>query len=706
MSLKQSIVIVNEFSVKGKNGKGSRGSTPGNYVNSYMGRSDATESLYSDSNLNVSNFITNYMGRDSAVENFMKEVEDGEDYYPERKFKRKKEAKDKKDGVAFSEDSVSLTTKEMLDKSRQIQQAFDQGKTVLKTVLSFDEKYLKDNKIVDEDFKFKRRGDYKGNIDQLKLRHAIRNGISKMGFDDVSYAGVIQIDTAHVHCHLAMVDMGKGRLVKNGEQRGKIHESDKKKLRRGIDSYLDEHQKVKMLSKDVGLSRQNTKTNVKKFFYRQMSKNNSFQFLLTVLPKDKRLWRASTNRRDMVRANDLTRNMVENVFSKPNSGYNEAMLAISDYAGERYKREGLSEKEYRKLIDNGREKLVTDCMNSVYDVCKNIPSKDKKVHTDMLDVMSVDYDYIANLREREDDFIEFSFKLRTYGSRLDHHKREKNKYHSLSKDYLDEKEAGRVSEESEPMYNFYKIEEEYNRMLMAKYQHFLNFIPTEDEYDEDLEEILEYKGKINDLKAMKNDVSLKKMSKDKAEEFGLKVYDQHGGSFVKSNPEEIDRRIDLMNENYKGMKEEFLVKLEDNSLYFDEDNDKVINKINYDFNDVKALDLHHLDYDFLYDFSVSNNNIERFVDMADKRYEAYDSAYNYLVSSGQKDELELLPTKDVLLMKTYADKFKVDSYYESKIGSNDENYFKKQTISLDSDYQKRAEEAIINAINIENIELD
>ena len=53
----------------------------------------------------------------------------------------------------------------------------------------------------------------------MRLRMAIMHGLERMGhrFDDLRYVGVIQVDTLHVHCHLAMVDAGFGRRVRTGE---------------------------------------------------------------------------------------------------------------------------------------------------------------------------------------------------------------------------------------------------------------------------------------------------------------------------------------------------------------------------------------------------------------------------------------------------------------------------------------------------------
>ena len=102
----------------------------------------------------------------------------------------------------------------------------------MRTVLSFDPKYLEDNHVVDDGFVFYKRGDYRGHIDQMRLRTAIDNGIRRLSpdFDDLRYVGLIQVDTAHVHCHLCMVDAGIGNLRPDGLQKGMLTEKQKAQL--------------------------------------------------------------------------------------------------------------------------------------------------------------------------------------------------------------------------------------------------------------------------------------------------------------------------------------------------------------------------------------------------------------------------------------------------------------------------------------------
>ena len=60
--LKRSIVIVNEYTIKPKNGgKGSRGSTPGDYVVRYMARELATETMAPIRRTPVEDFTIRYI---------------------------------------------------------------------------------------------------------------------------------------------------------------------------------------------------------------------------------------------------------------------------------------------------------------------------------------------------------------------------------------------------------------------------------------------------------------------------------------------------------------------------------------------------------------------------------------------------------------------------------------------------------------------
>lgn len=671
MSLAKGIVIVNEFTIN-HDGKGSRGSSPGDYVIEYMSREKATETLTPVRLTEQEDYIMRYMARGEAVE------------HAENKHDVKSEFRNiqKQGGVAFGYGSVSLSDEKLKSASKDIQAQFDKGKTVMKTVLSFDEEYLRENKIVPEDFVCKNRGDYRGNIDQMKLRMSIMHGLDALSkdFDDLQYVGVIQVDTKNVHCHLAMVDRGTGNLMPDGTQRGKLSSAQKSKLRRGIDLYLDETKSIQHMSSNVTMDKRNTMIFVKQVCHRTMEKNGMAQLLLACLPDDKRLWRASTHNKAMDKANELTRNYVRELFSQPDSGYDRVKRSIYEYANARRDKEALTGKEFRKLIQNGEQRVEDECVNAVYSMLQNIKKRDMKTHTPMLDLMAMP---IQNVSKDTDEFGEFTYKLRSYSTRLDYHKKERDKAHKIVESYEAAKEKGNVSEDALPVYTFFKFEEEYNEKLMCKYQHFLHFLPVSDKYDDELKDILDYKQRIKDVDGMFHDKTIRRMNEKNAEDYAERVYNQRGGRYMTFMPEVIETRLEHMHAALEKKDKAFAYKISADGLSIDlnDDEPRFKRHIKYGFDEVKAFDIHHLSYDSPHDMKVSSKNREVFIEVARKRAELAEAAKTYLIASGQSEELDNINMKDIRLMTRVAEGMKKKPEIESKRA--DENVVKPvRTIDL------------------------
>ena len=664
MALNQSIVVVNEYTVK-SGGKGSRGSTPGDYIMEYMSRDKASETLTPVKLAAHDNYITRYMARESAVER----IDDRDDVKPEFK------SMQKYGGVAFGYGSISLSDEELTAASKDIQQNFDNGKTVMKTVISFDENYLRENGIVPETFVCQKRGDYKGNIDQMKLRMAIMSGIDKLSHDysDLQYVGTIQVDTMHVHCHLAMVDRGEGTIMPDGTQKGKLSSSQKNKIIRGIDLFLDESKTVQHMSSNVNMDKRNTAIFIKQVSHRTMQQNGMSQLLLACLPEDKRLWRAATNAKSMERANALTREYVRELFAEPGSGYDKVQRSIYAYAETRRDKEALTGEEFRRLIKNGEKRVEDECINSVYGMLKNIQKRDKDTHTPLLDLMAMP---AHDISKDADEFGEFTYRLRSYNTRLGYHKKERDKAHEIVESYETALAASQVSEDAKPVYDFFKFEEEYNEKLMCKYQHFLHFLPPDSKYRDDLKELLDYKQRVNDIDGMLHDATIKRMTAKNAEDYGERVYNQRGGAYMTSSPEIIETRLSVMQENLAKKDRAFMYKICTDALTIDinDDEPKIKHHIKHDFDKVKALDIHHLGYDSPHDMQVSQNNIDVFAEAARRRAELAQAAYDYLELTGQEDELDSINMKDIKLMKRVADD--LQKKHEIKSKRCDENIVK------------------------------
>lgn len=673
MGLKDSIVIKNRFTYKTGSSGGTRGATPGEFVLRYMSRPLATENITPAKLKEEDTYITKYMAREEASETL--------DNVPEMKMKMRKSQK--KGGVAFGYGDVALSDEKLLAVSKDIQSEFEKGHTVMETVLSFREEYLKEHGIIDEDFELLKEGDYRGNIDQLKLRMAIMNGLDRLGrsYDDLNYVGVIQVDTKHVHCHLAMVDKGKGTLMHDGTQKGKFSDRQMMQLRRGIDLYLDEKQHVKMMSSSVMYDKQNALGFIKKFTFKTLAKQGKPQFLIACLPEDRNLWRAGTNRKEMRKANSIVREFVTEVLSDENSGYTDARLSIEKYANYRRKNEDLSLQEYQKLIRDGEESIITDCMNGVYSVLKRIPKEELKIETPFLDVMATDYENLAyDAIVTKDPMLEFGFKLRSYSSRLEHHKKNYHKFDDLHTAY---EETKNKQPGSEDLAAFCKFEADYNAMLMVKYQYFLSFLPPDEDIQTQFRDLIDKKSKLKDLKNMRDDPAFKKFKNaDAAEAYGVSVYNQRGASrLINGQSDIINARIERFTDTILKDEEKFISVLRDNG--FDYDGRGITRKKMYDFDDVKALDLHHLGYDFPYDAKISQNNIRAFEDMANERYDLFVKAREYMIKTHQP--VSELPENDVVFMKSYADRLHINPVLTGSTGESGEKR-RHKTVALGKDY--------------------
>jgi hypothetical protein len=670
MSLKQSIILVNEYSVKSRtSGKGSRGDTPGDYVTRYMARDMATEPLAPIRRQRTDDFILRYMARESATERAVSRPD------VKARIKRSQGAA----GVAFGYGQVSLSDDQLKAASADVQHWFDEGHTVLKTVLSFDQEYLRKHNIIPEDFVCLKKGDYRGHLDQMKLRMAVMRGLERMGnafYDDLRYVGVIQVDTENVHCHLAMVDAGTGSLTLDGTQRGKIQGPARAMLRRGMDAWLDEKQTVKHMSSAVGYERRNVTTFVKRWAHQQMLRESLPQFLVACLPEDRRLWRSSTNHESMKKPNRIVRQLVEEVLTRPGSPLPQAMEPVIEYANHRREAEELTHGQWRRLVETGRDKIIERGVNGVYGLLRGLPADLLRVRTPMLDAMGMDYEELAahaseSARQgAQDDLLGFGFRLRSYSSRMQHHRDQRSVYHQYARTWEKADDAGLASRSSRALYEFYLEEEDYHARCAAKYQKFLAFAPPGADWHSHWEKVAEYGERLLSLESLRKDTSLRKMKDpDQAEQMGRDIYGQPGGHLLTlrgtAGTDVLDDRISRMRGNYETRVAELRVELAAQGLKLEltpdpagkaPDKAVISAGAEYDFEDVKGLDLHHMRYDFSSDVEVGTRARKQFVQWARSRRLHRDKAVAYLEASGQREALEDMPIADIEAMNVLADR--------------------------------------------------
>lgn len=685
MGLKQSIVVVNEFTYKNQNGRGTRGSSPHDYVMGYMARGDAVEDVAP-----TKTHEGDLQGQVNEQRNVV--AQESEDI---PQLRRRVKSVKKKAGVAFCNDDAAMSDEKLRNWADFMQQAFEDGKTIFKTVLSFNLEWLREHGLIDEEFEAQKRGDFRGKVDQLKLRFAVMNGLRKMGrnFDDLRFVGTVQSDTKHLHVHLAMVDAGRGRLRPDGLQRGKLTDNDKIILRRGIDDYLDRKQMVKALSTSVLYDKRNTLCYVKRFTHQMLNRQGLPQFLLACLPDNRNLWRANSHNKDMRKANAIVRDYVQEVLAESDSGYLEAMDSVVRYADHRKQREDLSDKKYAQLVREGEDRIVKDCMNAVYAVLKKIPASQMQTHTQTLDMMSLDYETMASLSVNN-PMIEFGFKLRSYSNRLSYHRKE---YHKYRDEYRAYEEAENKVKDAEALGEYLRLERDYNAMLMTKYQYFLSFLPPDMDLEQEFQQVMKKRERLEKMRQLKEDVSLRRLTPAAAEEYGLKVYDCAGGNLLRTLPDVYDRRLALEEQEYQAMETSFRDKLRDAGL--DYDGSKIVKKKMYSFDEVKALDLHHLGYDFPFEVRISKRNVDAFCDMADRRFESFQKARRYLMLSGQEDAVSILPEKDVLFMQQYADSIRPkNSMLMSNVNPASGGMRRRMTVDLGTDYATDLHNVIVSTV--------
>ena len=110
-------------------------------------------------------------------------------------------------------------------------------------VISFAPDYLIREGLVDPELEVVKKGDYRGQYDDVRLRHAVRSGLQSLvdmeGYDDGRAVSCIQWDTRHLHVHTVIYENGKIKRWHNGEEKGVLRESSLNQLAFDIDRKLD-----------------------------------------------------------------------------------------------------------------------------------------------------------------------------------------------------------------------------------------------------------------------------------------------------------------------------------------------------------------------------------------------------------------------------------------------------------------------------------
>lgn len=669
MGLKQDIVVRSEYTNNARSapGKGSRGASPGQYVMRYMAREDATEVLapvrqaagaemtvtpsFDGEGYDGAGFMR-YIARSEATEQLKgkqdDDLQDADAFGSPLVLKHKFRSMDKQSGRAFGTHGLSLSHRDLETSSESIQEAFDAGHSVQKIIVSFTEDYLRDTGVLDPSFKHKGRGSYKGHIDQLKLRQAITEGVNRMTkagrFSEPEWVGTIQLDTSHVHAHIALVDktFSESRMRDDGADRGKINEREKKMFRKGVHFTLEDMKDLKSFHKQASLERQNVVAFVKDYAYSTLNENAPIQLLMAALPKDRRQWRYKTNRHSMKHPNDMARSIVERVFeaNPEDSGYQAAMTAVREYADESASKNKLTKEERQVLVDEGRDRIVERSVNGLYKSLKKIDPSMLRIRTPLTDIQSSSDEELQHALKSTNpggfDAAAFTLRVRGYTKRQDIHTESARNHYGMAVEYDVAKGQGLVDDTAHVMRLYYEEEQRYHMGLADKYRRFMSFHHPKDR---------------------ENVKALRPVFEDLTERFQMIQSDEAETGLTLHEDRESYKR-DLRDYTFRCF-EDGVASLKEWESITDYDTDsgtintrfvlpvrpktREENLNDSHFRQVKAWDVHHLGLDYYNrpDARIDATNAMRFADVWQGRKQRADAARMYVTATGQ-----MLPALD------------------------------------------------------------
>ena len=664
MGLKQSIVIKNEFTnnVRSAPGRGTRGGSPGQYVTRYMARGDATEVLAPVAGYDALEF-SRYMARSSATE-LLKQKEDslvkgqtdahGSPLVLKARFRKSEQL----GGRAFGSRGLSLSHDDIMESSEAIQEAFNQGHSVQKVILSFTEDYLKENGVIDKNFKHKGRGSYRGYVDQLKMRRAITSGVNalfKAGqYADPEWVGSLQMDTSHVHAHLAIVDkaFSDKRLAPDGSDRGKLNEVEKKMMRKGVHNELADLKALKVYNQQLSIERQNVTSYVKDYAYDAIYDNTSIRLLTASLPKNRNHWRYGTNREDMKYSNKLARQIVEDVFEREPeaSGYDRSIQALNDYVDESARTYDLNDEAKADLYNKGRAAIVERSVNGLYKTIGDIDDREFFVRTPMTDIQSASDDVLKQamydgVSDNEDfDLIGFTLRVRGYHDREVSHSDKAIAFYDEIEEYDKALDAGLVDDRAHVMRLYYEEEMRYHMGLTDKYRSFLSYRhPVEQGATEDLTP--RYEALVAQYEAIQQDEADAGTEDRDAREAYKKELEAYTVDCFKAGVATLQEWDGIVEYRVDEVKTNFVLP------YRPKTSDENIDDAH--FNKVKAYDVHHLGLDFYNspDQSINQTNAMRFLNIYEQRSIKAADAKRYVEDTNQTHRLLDASIQDIESME-------------------------------------------------------
>lgn len=476
MSLEKSIVVINEFTTK-KNP--SRGGTPKKYIKDYMARDDATDRLYP--------IISPLEGAEAIVRNRMQAIdvlkEAKDEFDSPQLLQAKKNRVEKANGVAFGSKGLTYSDDELEEEAEKVKQCFDSGHTVMKTILSFQTDYLKEYGILPENFSHNRMGDFDGQLDQLKLRYAVNEGLDEMtkstGFGKPLWVATVQCDTNHVHVHLAMTDEGdSSRRVSNGEERGKFSALELSLLRRGCHRSFEQNKDLKHMHQQVEIEQKLDLNQQQSLSMHNALANLYLQRLIASLPKDKKKWEYENEDELMVYPNQLMDGYIKHL-EQAHSGktdVDEKKRAIDAYASYMTASNRWTAQEGQQYKQQAKQQAHSQIANTLYEDLRKsqaVQPRNLKISNPTIETQATPPSEIIQQMKKEEtpkEISTFHVKASLYQKHLGEHMKEANNYFKAINDFEERDNGTSKFSGADSMKHFYETESVHHMKLVDKYR--------------------------------------------------------------------------------------------------------------------------------------------------------------------------------------------------------------------------------------------
>lgn len=319
MGLKQDIVIKNEFT---NLSNPSRGKTIDAYVMKYCNRSDAIQSITPiiDDDNYVDEGLSNQLAEkiDHISDNHRFDISSP-------KYDNDLTMIMNHQGVAFNQNSLSVSKSQLIDDANNVQRLFNENHTIMKTVLSFKTDYLKRQNAINPNASIDQYGFMFDNVDDLKLRTAIQRGLKEYtkaaGFTNPKWVGAYQMDTLHLHVHLVIADdvpFNQSQRLKTydsvKQERGKINKKEAAILRENVNNELSLLKPYHQINRQRDVTRLRANVQQQRTNFMQQNNQLLLQNILVNMDNDRRRKDAYNNYRNFIANNYIDEPNNRNIY--------------------------------------------------------------------------------------------------------------------------------------------------------------------------------------------------------------------------------------------------------------------------------------------------------------------------------------------------------------------------------------------------------